>query len=326
MIILDTQTASDIYNGTASKSWVQGITDFFGNIAAKIGEAIANFQIGDVKFGDWYRDDPLGATAGAILGGTAIYFGGKLVLGVAGTVGRVIGAVRSLGLMGAVRAGASGALRSLGGRALALLGAPGALATRWLAGVTTGALIRWCTGGVVKLLNFNFQATDESLDEQVTAAQNGLWGIVGASFGGILGTALCGIIPGAAVVRINPAKLAAIKEVDEELYEEIMPQLKKLIMGTVNVAKKIGFTQIYKNVRKVIKSQSPLIRNFSPSLANTIEKWGEKGSKPWTINSAVEEKIESIPDEGIKAYYENLWEEFVDSCTEALFVMSTAFG
>lgn len=326
MIIIDGETASDLYNGTASKSWVQGITDFFGNIAAKIGDAIANFQIGDVKFGDWYRDDPLGATAGAILGGTAMYFGGRLVLGVAGTVSRVIGAVRSLGLMGAARAGATAGLRAIGGRLLATLGAPGALATRWLAGVTTGALIRWCTGGVVKLLNFNFQATDEELDNQVTSAQNSLWGIAGASAGSILGSALCGIVPGAAVVRINPAKLAAIAEIDKELYEEIMPQVKNMIMGTVNVAKKIGFTQIYKNVRKVIKSQSPFVRQFSPSLANIIDKWGEKSSKPWTINSAVEEKIETIPDEGIKAYYENLWEEFVDSCTDALFVMSTAFG
>lgn len=326
MIIKDGETASDLYNGTASSSWMQGITDFFGNIAAKIGDAIANFQIGDVKFGDWYRDDPLGATAGAILGGTAMYFGGKLVLGVAGTVSRVIGAVRSLGLMGAARAGATAGLRALGGQALALLGAPGALATKWLAGITTGALIRWCTGSVVRLLNYNINATDEQLDAQVKAAQNSLWGIAGSSFGSILGSSLCGIVPGAAVVRINPAKLAAIAEVDKELYEEIMPQIKSLIMGTVNVAKKIGFTQIYKNVRKVLKSQSPFVRNLSPSLADKLEKWGAPGSKPWTINSAVEERIEQISDEGIKAFAENFWEDFVDSCTEALFVMSTAFG
>ena len=326
MIILDGHTASDLYNGTVAKSWTQGISEFFGNIAAKIGDAIANFQIGDVKFGDWYRDDPLGATAGAILGGTAMYFGGRLVLGVVGTVTRVIGAVRSLGLLGAARAGATAGLRAIGGRALALLGAPGALATRWLAGVTTGALIRWCTGSVVRLLNYNFNATDEELDSQVQSAQNSLWGIAGSSFGSILGTGLCGIVPGAAVVRINPSKLAAIAEVDRELYDEVVPQIKNLIMGTANVAKKIGFTQIYKNVRKVLKSQNPFVRQFSPSLADKLEKWGAPGSKAWTINSAVEERIEQIPDEGIKAYYENFWEEFVDSCTEALFVMSTAFG
>src|ERR687885_804274 len=314
MIILDGHTSSDLYNGTVAKSWAQGISEFFGNIAAKIGDAIANFKIGDVKFGDWYQADPLGATAGTILGGTAMYFGGRLVLGIAGTVSRVIGTVRSLGLLGAARASATAGLRAIGGRALALLGAPAALATRWLAGVTTGALIRWCAGGITKLLNFNFQETNDNLDNQVKVAQNGLWGITGSSFGSILGTALCGIIPGAAIV-----------EVDKELYEEIVPQIKNLIMGTVNVAKKIGFTQIYKNVRKVIKSQSPLIRNFSPSLANKVDAWGEKSSKPWTINGAIEERIEEISDEGIKAYYENLWEEFVDSCTEALFVMSTAF-
>jgi len=326
MIIMDGETASDLYNGSAVKTWVDGISNFFGNIAAKIGDAIANFQIGDVKFGDWYANDPVGATAGATLGGTVFYFGGKLVLGVAGTATRVIGAVRSLGLMGAARAGATASLRALGGRALAVLGAPGALVTRWLAGVTTGAIIRWCTGNVVKLLNYNFNATDEELDNQVKAAQVSLWRIAGGTAGALLGNALCGIIPGAAVVRINPAKLAAIAEVDKELYEEIMPHIKNMIMGTANVAKRIGFTQIYKNVRKLIKSQSPLVRQISPSLANKIDKWGAPGSKPWTINGAVEEKIEQIQDTGIKAYYENLWEEFVESCTEALFVMSTAFG
>jgi hypothetical protein len=326
MIIKDGETASDLYNGTASQSWVQSIANFFGNIAAKIGEAIANFQIGDVKFGDWYRDDPLGATAGAILGGTAMYFGGRLVLGVAGTVSRVVAAVRSLGIMGAARAGAGAALRSVGGRALTLLGSPGALATRWLQGVTTGALIRWCTGSVVKLLNTNLNATDEQLEAQIKSAQQNLFAIAGAGIGSVLATAMCGIIPGAAVIRFNPAKLAAIKEVDEELYEEIIPQIKTMIMGTVNVAKTIGFVKIYKNVRKIIKSQSPLIRALSPSLANAIDGWGAPGSKPWTINGAVEERIETIKDEGLKAFAENAWEEFVDSCQEALMVFSTAFG
>lgn len=326
MIIMDGETVSDLYNGSAVQGWIDGITNFFGNIAAKIGDAIANFTIGGVRFGDWYRDDPLGATAGAILAGTAMYFGGKLILGVAGTVSRVIGAVRSLGVMGATRAGAGAALRAIGGRALATLGAPGALVTRWLAGVTTGAIMRWCTGGVVRLLNFNFNATDEQYDQQVTSAQNALWGIAGSAAGSFLGTALCGIIPGAAVVRINPSKLAAIAEVDKELYEEIMPQIRSMIMGTVRTAQVIGFTHIYKNSRKWIKSKSPFIRQFSPSLANVIDKWGAPGSKPWTINGAVEERIEAITDEGIKNYFSNLWEEFVDSCTEALFVMSTAFG
>ena len=326
MIILDGETASDLYNGSAVKTWVDGVTNFFGNIAAKIGDAIANFQIGGVRFGDWYQEDPLGATAGAILGGTAMYFGGKLVLGAAGTVSRVIGAVRSLGMMGAARAGATAGLRAIGGRALALLGAPGALATRWLAGVTTGALIRWCTGNVVRLLNYNINATDEELDNQVKSAQIALWGIAGSSAGSILGSALCGIIPGAAVVRINPAKLAAIAEVDKELYDEIIPHIKSMIMGTARVAQVVGFTQTYKNVRRVIKSQSPVVRLFSPSLANKLDNWGAPGSKPWTINGAVEERIEQISDEGIRAYYENKWEQFVESCAEALFVMSTAFG
>jgi hypothetical protein len=247
-------------------------------------------------------------------------------MGIAGTVGRVIGAVRSLGVLGAARAGATSLIRSLGSRALAALGAPGALATRWLAGITTGAIIRWCTGGVVSLLNFNFNMTDEQLEGEIQSAQDNLWATAGSSFGSLLGTTLCGIVPGAAIVRFNPAKLAAIKEVNEELYEEVMPQIKSLIMSTVKVIQTITFTKLYKNVRKMIKSQSPFIRSLSPSLADAIDKWGAPGSKPWTINSAVEEKIEQIEDKGLRAFAENAWEDFVDSCTESLFVLSTAFG
>jgi hypothetical protein len=79
MQIIDGQTASDIYNGSALKTWVDSIGNFFGDIAAKIGDAIDNFQIGDVKLGDWYRADPVGAIAGVTLGGTVNIWGANLL-------------------------------------------------------------------------------------------------------------------------------------------------------------------------------------------------------------------------------------------------------
>jgi hypothetical protein len=322
MQIVDGQTSSDIFNGTAEKSWVDTVIKFVDETTQKIGLWIDGLTINGVKIGDWYRQDPLSATAAAIGVGVVAYLGGSAIAGLVGTGTTLLTLVRSVGLSGLGQV----AIQGLRSGAAWIAGHAGGLATRFVAGITAGAVIRWCVGGAVRLLNFNWNATDVQLDAQVKVAQNNLWGVAGATLGTLLGTTLCGIIPGAAVVRVNPAKLAAIKEVDEELYEEIMPAVNSLIMATVNVARTKAFTEIYKNTRQWIKSQSPFLRNFSPFWADVVDAWGAEKSQSWTINSAIEKSIESISDAGIKNFTENLWEEFVDSCTEALFVFSTAFG
>ena len=326
MNIVDGQTSSDILNGTADKSWLDTAIQFVDETTQKIGLWIDGLTINGVRLGDWYRADPLSATAAAIGVGVVAYVAGSALAGLVGTGTTILGIVRSIGLSGSLRAAGGIAARGLQSGLAWVTGHAGALATKFIAGITTGAILRWCVGGAVKLLNFNWNETDKQLDDKVKSAQDALWGVAGSAFGQLLGTSLCGILPGAAVVRVNPAKLAAIKEVNEELYEEIFPAVNSLVMATVNIVRTKTFTQLYKNTRRWIKSQSGILRNVSPYWADVVDAWGAEGSKPWTINSAVEESIESISDEGIKNFAENAWEEFVDSCTEALFVFSTAFG
>lgn len=326
MNIQDGQTSSDLMNGTADKNWLEKTIDFLDVATQKIGLWLDNLSIGGVKLGNWYRADPLSATAAVTGVGVLAYVGGSIAASLVGGAGTVFTMVRSLGFAGSLRAAGGMALNGLRSGLVWAVGHPGALVTKFLAGVTAGAVMRWCVGGAIRLLNFNWNATDKQLDDQVKAAQDNLWGVAGSSFGTLLGTTLCGIVPGAAVVRVNPAKLAAIKEINQELYEEILPAVNSLVMASVNVVRTKAFTEIYKNTRRWIKSNSEFIRNFSPFWADIIKAWGEEGSKPWTINSAIEERIESISDTGLKNFAENAWEEFVDSCTEALFVFSTAFG
>jgi hypothetical protein len=40
----------------------------------------------------------------------------------------------------------------------------------------------------------------------------------------------------------------------------------------------------------------------------------------------VQSVIKTISDENIREFYEEAWEEFLESCQEAIFVLSTAFG
>ena len=325
MQILDGQTTSDFFNGTAEKTWTDKLGDFFNSVTAFIGDIIGDIKIGDVRLADWYAEDPTGASAGVTLGGIFIYLGGKVVVGATKSLGSLISACRSLGVLGSLKAGA----QAVGSRALYLLGHPGALLSRFISGITVGAVMRWCATGAMKLINFNWNQTDAALDKRIETAQAQLWSVAGGSLGSLLGTTLCGIYPGVRIVRVNPSKLAAIKEVNEELYEEALPQIRNLINATIRVGTTAAFVQIYKNSRKFLKSLSPTINKIpliGESISDWLDKWGAPDAKPWSINSGVQSVIKTISDENIREFYEEAWEEFLESCQEAVFVLSTAFG
>jgi len=325
MQILDGQTTSDYFNGTAEKSWMDKLGDAFNSATAFIGDVLGNIKIGEVRLADWYADDPTGAAAGVTLGGIFIYLGGKAVVGAAQSLGSLISACRSLGVLGSLRVGA----RAIGARALYLLGHPGALLSRMLTGVTVGAVMRWCAAGAMRLINFNWNQTDKALEKRIETAQAQLWSIAGGTLGSLLGTTLCGIAPGVRIMRLNPSKLAAIKEVNEELYEEALPQIRNVINATIRVGNTKAFVEIYKNSRKFLKSLSPTINRIpliGETISNWLDKWGAPDAKPWSINSGVQAVIKTMSDENIREFYEEAWEEFLESCQEAVFVLSTAFG
>ncbi|EGK89284.1 hypothetical protein D0A34_23615 [Microcoleus vaginatus PCC 9802] len=336
MQILDNQTSSAYFNGTADKSWIDKLGDLFNSVTAFIGDVIGNIQIGDVKLGDWYAADPVGAAAGVTLGGVIVYLGGQVVVGGYQSLSSLVTACRSLGVLGSLRAagmaagqGVLAAGRAIGGRALYLLGHPGALVSSLLTGVTVGAVMRWCAGKAMQLINFNWNQTDEALEKRIASAQAQLWSVAGGSLGSLLGTALCGIAPGASIVRVNPSKLAAIKEVNQELYEEAIPQVRNLINATIRVGTTAAFVQIFKNARKFLKSLSPAIKRVpfvGETIASWLEKWGAPDAKPWSINIGVKAVIQTISDKNIQEFFEELWEEFLESCQEGVFVLSTAFG
>jgi hypothetical protein len=239
-------------------------------------------------------------------------------------------------VLGSLRAGATiagqGALaagRAIGGRTLYLLGHPGALVSSLLTGVTVGAVMRWCAGKAMQLINFNWNQTDEALEKRIETAQSQLWSVAGGSLGSLLGTVLCGIAPGVRITRINPSKLAAIKEINQELYEEALPQIRNLINATMRVGTTAAFVQIYKNARKWLKSLSPIAKRIpfvGGTIANWLDKWGAPDAKPWSINSGVKAVIQTIDDKNIQEFYEEAWEEFLESCQEGVFILSTAFS
>lgn len=225
-------------------------------------------------FTQWWKDDPVGATAGAIAGtltlGVVVVVGGQLL----GGVGGGLAALRGLKVVSLIR-----------GTAIALTAA-GAL----------GALIRFAVRGVQFAYNFNWNITDSQIRQQQKSLIDGLYGQFGETAGTALASLLCGyapvqIVKRSNIVKVNPVALARIKEISEfdpqgdnygELYEEMMESVRALVASGTRVAAQALFLESYKNIRKLLKDGFLMtgLGKLFPGLGKMVKNWGAEGSKP----------------------------------------------
>lgn len=170
-------------------------------------------------------------------------------------------------------------------------------------------------------INFNFGASDSQLEAQLRGQWNAYAGQFGGLVGSSLGWVLCGVVPGAIIFKFNSAMGAhVLKEVGEEALDEISANVAFLAQtGTRNLAR-AGFIRQFKNLRRWVNRPDSPVYGLLPS--SLIEAW-ETG-KSWTIAQQIEEKIESIPNQALENFVEEVWEEAGDSCIEAGYVVAGA--
>lgn len=297
---------------TTVQALTKGLIDGYEAVKKKVNQGWQFFK-------QWFTDDPISATAAVAAGVLTL---GVIVVVAGSASGAIVGGLA--------------ALRSL--RLITL--AKGALAVALGAGVV-GSIIRFAVRGVQFAWNFNWNITDKQIRAQQEGLIGSLYGQAGEALGSTLGTLLCGAAPvevlkRANVVKVNPVMLAKIREVTQfdphneeygELYEEMMENLKSLVRAGTRVASQIAFIESFKNIRKFIKGftkNSGLAQAF-PGLAKLVEKWGEEGSQAWSFASAVENAVESISDQNIQNFTEELVESFMDACTESTMIISYVF-
>ncbi|PIG94589.1 hypothetical protein [Gloeocapsopsis sp. IPPAS B-1203] len=326
----DNKTSSAIFAKFADRAYALDFVGAMNELDIALPR-LANRIVADLKplvnkinqgwqfFKRWWQDDPVGATAGGIAAvltvGVVVVVGGKVL----GTVAGGISALRTIKL---------------------LTLAKNALYAATAAGIV-GSLIRFAVRGVQRLWTFNWNVTDKQLREQQNSLMLSLIGQMGEAAGTGVGALLCGSAPieiakRTNLVRVNPMMLARIRELTEfdpqsdnygELYEETMESVKALVSVGNRVFAQIMFMEAYKNIRKWIKnySKDTKLGLLFPGLAQLIEQWGEEGSQAWSFASAIEERIESIPDDRLRIFTEEFYEGFTDSCTESAMIISYVF-
>jgi hypothetical protein len=174
--------------------------------------------------------------------------------------------------------------------------------------------------------NFNWNMTDTEIDQQIQQRWNALSGMLGGTLGNAVGYLACGVLPGATIFAFNePLGAYVLENVAEEMAEEFMSNVAGLIRYTFMSGVQSLILWGFKNVRKFIKSNSALVgRLFGNKAEKLVKAWGSEGSKPWSFAIAVDNAVESIPNEAVRNFVEEFLEEAWDACVEAGYVVANS--
>ena len=340
--IADADLPSAYYGGFANKEndfW-KGFKGFLNKITPQplkdFFTAVDMFKKNPRAFLDgWVADSPVGAAAGVLAAGLS---GGLLL--VAG--GGLIGMVGRTGLAGITRltgwaTGFGGMFTGLAG-VLTSYGLDG-LAVTAVGGLTLGQLIRFAVSGVSHLWNFNWNITDKEIEQQQKRLLTSIYRQAGASIGALAGTLICGTLPVELIKNkhqkliVDPTLFAELSYIKlntptfeyGEIYDELFESMKSLITITGrNVVQGI-FLEAYKNIRRCVKflAKATFIDKL-PIIGKAIKAWGEEGTQSWSFASQTDDWIESIPNETLKEFTEEMIEEFQEICSENLMIVSYA--
>ncbi|MEJ1929906.1 hypothetical protein WDZ92_06435 [Nostoc sp. NIES-2111] len=176
------------------------------------------------------------------------------------------------------------------------------------------------------IYNFNWNATDQELDQQVQAKWAALSGRLGGVLGKAVGYLACGVLPGSVIFVYNAALgTAVLKEVAEELADEMIQEIGDLCRTTLRAAIETGLIWQYKNVRNFIKSNAQLVgRIFGENAEKIIKSWGAEGSTPWSFALQNEAFLDSIPNTALREFIEEFQEEAWEGCVEAGYVVANS--
>ena len=189
------------------------------------------------------------------------------------------------------------------------------------------AIVKWINQATYTLLNFNWNISDGELNKQSWRWINTAVGQSGELIGKSLGWIACGLSPVAGVAVFNPEQAALLlADVGEEAIDEIGEELYALANQIKRGATNAVFLQLYKGVRSILRNpQSPF---YAPLVIifgkERVDTWGTANSKPWSINIAVNEWIESFKNEAMQNFLEELYEGTIEGCQEGFITFANS--
>jgi len=178
------------------------------------------------------------------------------------------------------------------------------------------------------IFTFNWNASDQDLDRQISSGINSLGGMLGGTLGSAMGWLACGVLPGTVIFAFNePMGAYVLKEVGEEALEELAGNVANLVRMTFITGAKATVTWLYKNIRRIWREpDSNFVKRLKSQGMNTqqIQKQLAERNKPWSLAMKLEETVEAIPNEFLRNFVEEFLEESAEACIEAGYVVANS--
>jgi len=269
--------------------------NLLGKIAAGAKELINSIKNGSFLsiFQQWAKDDPLAAGAGVIAAGLAA--GTLLIVG-----GAVVGWV--FGSVGAVAS-------SLG--TVALVGGGGGI----------GAIVGGLLNTAETIYAFNWQISDKEIMGQIESAINNLYEPAGEFLGRTLAGVLVGGLTSPPKVQINVRALTLQWALNPDIRQDLLQGVSELaylgMQAGIQIAIKYAFMQGRRGIKNLWKKAPSTVKKLFPQVDQAIKTWGDEGKEPWSMESWVNEKVESIEDQrledAVQGFLSGFWQQFRQS-------------
>mgnify|MGYP001806541753 CR=1 FL=1 len=311
MKIFNTEGASAVFMGItetingvvrSAADWAKGSINWGLQQANKLFGALRS---GLNFFKQWFVDDPVGASAGA----AAVILTGAVVIGGAGAVTAVGGSVlagltKLAGIVGA----AGGVLRA----SLTVKGIFGAI----VAGTAIWSIKKHFIVGAIQLYNFDWNVTDKAYADMQKQLFNSLAGQLGETLGHSIAALVCSSNPSFSGVDVDTELLAKSLYIlhdgntNDAAKDGIIDAFGDLLYFTRYVGSRLLMINSYVNARKWVRNN---VRTGIAGIDKAIKAWGTT-NKSWRLAEKVEEAIESIDNQTLQNFTEELVEEFIDAC------------
>lgn len=228
-------------------------------------------------------------------------------------VGVAIGAV----IIGALAAGAIGIAALISVVGGSLLGSS-LLAAGIIAALPAVILL---LGNVARTaFTFNWNVSDKELDQELKSSLESLYSQLGEVAGTAVGWLVCGILPATVTFAFNPAVAKMVmSDMSQEAQEEVWSTLASCRQGAIALLASALMKKGYQTARRWIKRpDSPFYGFLKEHFGENFTKWGEENQKSFSFSNYVDDRIEEIPDPGVRNFTEEFVDALFDSCTEAL--------
>lgn len=229
----------------------------------------------------------------------------------------IVGVTVAVVIVGALAAGAIGIAALLSVVGGSLLGSS-LLAAGIIAALP---LVIGLLGNVGRTaFTFNWNVSDKELDAELKSSLESLYSQLGSATGSAVGWLICGILPGVATFAFNPAVAKMVMaDMVEEAQEEVWGALASCRQGALSLLASVMMRKGYQTARRWLKRpDSPFYKILKEHFGESFTKWGEENQKSFSFSQYVDDRIEEIPDPGVRNFTEEFVDALFDSCSEAL--------